>query len=152
MSLQEPAGARHPIARRDALRYAALVGAGVAATSSVGLLSPAAAHDDHDDDHDHEGVLPPPRPIPGGIAPGLHVFAPGPPEVTLPFSGLQLQGLDVEPSVMTDYAGFTALAFHAGTAVANDGTRYNLETDMRAYRGRYVASDGTTRHGAFGFV
>jgi hypothetical protein len=36
--------------------------------------------------------------------------------VTLPFTGLTLQGLEVEPSVITDYRGFTALAYHAGTA------------------------------------
>ncbi len=145
MSLHRTAEAGHAIVRRDALRYAALVGTGVAVGSSVGLTSPAEAHG-------RGGVLPAPQPIPGGLAPDLHVFAPGPPEITLPFSGAQLQGLDVEPSVFTDYAGFTALAFHAGTATGSDGKRYNLETDMRAYRGRYVAADGTTRRGSFGFV
>ena len=54
--------------------------------------------------------------------------------------------------MLTDYAGFSALAFHAGKAIGSDGVRYNLETDMRAYRGRYRASDGTRRRGAFGFV
>ena len=54
--------------------------------------------------------------------------------------------------MFTDYAGFTALAFHVGTAIGSDGSRYNLETDMRAYRGQYRAADGTRRRGAFGFV
>jgi hypothetical protein len=35
--------------------------------------------------------------------------------VTLPVSGLQLQGLDVELAVITDYRGITALACVAGT-------------------------------------
>ena len=77
----------------------------------------------------------------------IHVFAPGPPDVTLPFTGIQLQGLDVEPSVITDYKGVTALAFHAGTATGSDGRRYNLETDMRAMEGTYVA-DGRLAGGA----
>lgn len=149
MSLHEPAETGRTFARRDALRYAALVSTGVAVSSSVGFGSRAEAHDHA---HERRGVLPAPQPIPGGLAPGFHVFAPGPTDITLPFSGAQLQGLDVEPSVFTDYAGFTALAYHVGTAVGSDGTRYNLETDMRAYRGRYVASDGTTRRGSFGFV
>ena len=77
---------------------------------------------------------------------------PGLADVVLPISGFPLQGLDVEPSVFTDYAGFSALAFHVGTATGSDGKRYDLETDMRAYRGRYVAADGTQRRGVYGFV
>jgi len=54
-------------------------------------------------------TLPAPTPIPGGNqipgGPFLHVFLPGPPEVTLPFTGTQLQGLDTEPAVITDYRG-----------------------------------------------
>lgn len=145
MSRHETAEAGHTIARRDALRYAALVGTGAAVSVGVGQAGPAEAHG-------RDGVLPAPRPIPGGLAPDFHVFAPGPTDITLPFSGAQLQGLDVEPSVITDYAGFTSLAYHVGTATGSDGIRYDLETDMRAFRGRYVASDGTTRRGAFGFV
>jgi hypothetical protein len=72
--------------------------------------------------------------------------------VTLPFSGVQLQGLDIEPSVITNYAGTTAVAFHVGRAVGSDGARYNLETDMRAIQGTHVAADGSRRHGTFGFV
>ena len=45
--------------------------------------------------------VPPPNPIPGGIqlAPGvvIHVWGAGDPAVTLPFSGITLQGLDYEP-------------------------------------------------------
>lgn len=144
MGTPENVESLHVIGRRDALRYGAVAGTAVIG-ASVGLTGRA-----HADESD--GVLPAPTPIPGGIEPQLHVFAPGPRHITLPFSGVQLQGLDVEPSVFTDYAGFSALAFHVGTATGSDGKQYNLETDMRAYRGRYIAADGTTRRGVFGFV
>ena len=59
-----------------------------------------------------QGVLPAPNPIPGGIVldPGpppvvIHVFAPGDPSITLPFSGLPLGGFDVEPCTITDFKG-----------------------------------------------
>ncbi|MET0995189.1 MAG: hypothetical protein ABWY20_14415 [Mycobacterium sp.] len=131
------------VARRKVLRYGAVVGAAVVG-GNVASASPAHATD--------RRVLPAPNPIPGGLDVDLHVFAPGPRSVTLPFSGFQLQGLNVEPSVFTDFAGFSAVAFHAGTALGSDGVRYNLETDMRAFRGQYVAADGTRRRGVFGFV
>jgi hypothetical protein len=106
--------------------------------------------------HGTRRVLPAPKPIPGGLplpdGSLIHVFAPGPLGVTLPFTGVQLQGLDVEPSVVTDYSGFTALAFHVGTATDGDGKAYNLETDIRVMNGSYVAADGSRRSGVFGFV
>jgi hypothetical protein len=106
----------------------------------------------HAHGHGLPRVLPAPKPIPGGIqipgGPLIHVFVPGPDDVTLPFSGLQLQGLDVEPSVITDYRGFTALAYVAGS----DGRQYNLEADMRAMEGTYVAEDGSWQRGLFAFI
>jgi hypothetical protein len=72
--------------------------------------------------------------------------------VTLPFTGSQLQGLDAEPSVITDYRGVTALAYLAGSATGSDGKTYNLEADMRAMAGTHVATDGTRQHGLFGFI
>jgi hypothetical protein len=96
-----------------------------------------------------------PSPIPGGIelAPGLviHVFAPGNPAVTLPFTGITLQGLDVEPTTITDFNGSTAVAYHVGTARASDGRTYNLETDIRAFEGEYVV-DGVSHRGSFALV
>jgi hypothetical protein len=138
------------INRRSLLKYGAAAGA--AAAIGPAVSAPAgAAHT-----RDAPRVLPLPTPIPGGLQipglPLLHVFAPGPPEVTLPFSGTQLQGLDVEPSVITNYTGTTAVAFHVGSAVGSDGARYNLETDMRAIQGTYIAADGSRRHGTFGFI
>jgi hypothetical protein len=100
-------------------------------------------------------VTPAPSPIPGGIelGPGLviHVFGAGDPSVTLPFSGITLAGLDVEPSTITDFNGSSALAYHVGTARGSDGKTYNLETDIRAFEGEYVV-DGEARHGAFALV
>jgi hypothetical protein len=100
-------------------------------------------------------VTPAPNPIPGGIDLGggtvIHVFAPGDPDITLPFTGVTLQGLDVEPGTITDFNGSSAVAFHVGTAQGSDGGTYNLETDMRAFEGEFVVG-GVTHRGAFGFV
>jgi hypothetical protein len=60
--------------------------------------------------------------------------------------------LDVEPSTITDFRGVVALAFLAGHAKGSDGVTYNLESDMRAFKGDFVAADGTTHRGSFGFV
>jgi hypothetical protein len=96
-----------------------------------------------------------PTPIPGGIelAPGLviHVWGPGDPSVTLPFTGITLQGLNTEPATITDFNGTSAVAYHVGSARGDDGKTYNLETDIRAFEGEYVV-DGVTRHGAFALV
>jgi hypothetical protein len=98
---------------------------------------------------------PAPNPIPGGIelAPGfvIHVWGPGDPAVTLPFTGITLQGFDVEPSTITDFNGSSALAFHVGRARASDGTIYNLETDIRAFEGEYVIDD-EVHHGSFALI
>jgi hypothetical protein len=136
--------------RRTILRYGAVTAAAAAVAPTLpALAGPAHAHGKPE-------VLPLPRPIPGGLplpdGSLIHVFAPGPLGVTLPFTGVQLQGLDVEPSVITDYSGFTTLAFHVGTATGGDGKAYNLETDIRVVDGSYVAADGSRQRGVFGFV
>jgi hypothetical protein len=98
---------------------------------------------------------PAPNPIAGGIelAPGLviHVFAPGDPAVTLPFTGITLQGFDVEPATIGDFNGASALAYHVGSARASDGRTYNLETDIRAFEGEYVV-DGDVHRGSFALI
>jgi len=138
------------ISRRALFKY----GASAGAAATVGPMLPAMTSAAHASGLPR--VLPAPKPIPGGIqlpdGSVLHVFPPGPPEVTLPFTGLTLQGLDVEPSVITDYRGFTALAYHAGTATGSDGRQYNLETDMRAMEGTYVATDGSRQRGLFALI
>ena len=73
-------------------------------------------------------------------------------DITLPFTGVTLQGLDVEPSTLTDFHGASAVAFHVGEAKGSDGHTYNLETDIRVMEGKYVAVDGTTRHGSFALI
>ena len=102
-----------------------------------------------------KSVSPPPKPIPGGIelAPGfvIHIFGPGDPAVTLPFTGITLQGLDVEPLTITDFKGASALAYHVGTVRGSDGRTYNLETDIRAFDGEYVAQ-GSVRRGSFALI
>jgi TAT (twin-arginine translocation) pathway signal sequence len=138
------------MSRRRVLRYGAVAGAAVAIGGTASSLASPAYADGVPD------VLPAPRPIPGGttLPDGtvIHVFVPGPPTVTLPFTGVQLQGLDVEPSVITDFTGFTALAYHVGTAIDSEGVRYNLETDMRVMKGTYRATDGTRKRGVFAFI
>ncbi len=94
----------------------------------------------------------PPEPIPGGLAPGIHVWAPGNPNVTLPFSKTTLMGFDVDPTTILNLRGFSAVAFHVGTATGSDGKTYNLETDIRAYEGTYAASDGVQRFGKFALI
>jgi hypothetical protein len=132
--------------------------AGATALAFVpGLSLRALARDDDDKQR-----LPAPKPIPGGLdlsglglAPPyhfIHVFPPGPENITLPFTGGRLQGLDVEPSTLTDFHGTTAVAFHVGEAKGSDGQTYNLETDMRVMEGKYVAVDGTTKHGSFALI
>jgi hypothetical protein len=100
-------------------------------------------------------VLPPPRPIPGGIdlaPPLIHVHEPGTLNKALPYTGAVLEGLDVEPNTITDFKGVIAQAYHAGTATGSDGKRYNLETDIRAYQGEYIADDGSHHHGTFALL
>jgi hypothetical protein len=137
------------LTRRAIFRGAAGTFAGVAA----GVTAPQAALAGHH----ASGELPvPPEPIPGGIelAPGqvIHVWAPGPTDVTLPFSGATLQGLDVEPTTIKDFNGFSVVAFHAGRAWGSDGARYDLETDLRAFQGTYIDRTGRRRFGTFGFI
>jgi hypothetical protein len=139
------------LSRRGFMQSAASAAAGTTAL----LTSPsgAAASGEH---RAPERQVVPPKPIPGGIDIGggqlIHVWAAGDPSVTLPFSGGTLMGFDVEPATIEDFKGFSAAAFHAGTARGSDGTTYNLETDMRAFRGAYVDTTGTRRFGTFAFI
>jgi hypothetical protein len=121
-----------------------------------GLSSRALARDD---DNGHDKPLPEPKPIPGGtdlselgLKPPydfIHELLPGPKGVVLPFTGVQLEGLNVEPSTITDFKGATALAYHVGKAKGSDGKTYNLETDFRVMEGHYVSVEGTRRQGTF---
>jgi hypothetical protein len=146
--------------RRFLIGGAAVAGGGL--MSAFGRPGAALADDPDDDDFDDDRklpLLPIPEPIPGGTPiPGLpapfdfiHLFTPGPSGVTLPFSGIPLEGLDVEPSTITNFEGHTALAYIAGTATGSDGNTYDLEVDIRAFEGKYVAG-GSTKRGAFALI
>jgi hypothetical protein len=87
-----------------------------------------------------------PRPIPGGIRPFgpdselIHVFdySPG-----------------FEPSTITDFDGVVGIAHFTGMGTAWDakGAReLPYDSDMRFMVGRYVAMDGRTYEGTFGFI
>ncbi len=136
------------ISRRRFVQTAATAAAGVT------LARPTVAAARRGEHHRSAGV--PPKPIPGGVTPPnhaqIHLWPAGDPAVTLPFSHGTLKGFDVDPSTITDFRGFSALAYHAGTATGSDGAPYNLETHMTALRGDYVATDGTRRFGTFAFI
>ena len=121
------------VSREMLLKWAALHNAWhqrMAATGAI-ALSPSGSLD--------------PSPLPGGFAPGAHVFVPGPPE-------FGLQGLDVEPGTVTDFNGFSAVGYFAGTAVGSDGVTYDMLNDMRLQQGTYIAVDGSVRRGTFAFT
>jgi hypothetical protein len=63
-----------------------------------------------------------------------------------------LRGFDADPSTITDFRGFAAIAYHVGSAIGSDGATYNLESHMTALQGTYVASEGTRRFGTFSFI
>ena len=146
---------REPGISRRRFIHTAAAGATALAFGS-GLSSRAHAQADH---KGHDEPLPEPKPIPGGtdlsgfgLKPPydfIHEFAPGPKGVVLPFTKVALEGLNVEPSTITDFKGATALAYHVGKAKGSDGKTYNLETDFRVMEGRYVSVGGTRRQGTF---
>jgi hypothetical protein len=91
-----------------------------------------------------------PVPIPGGFvpfpgAPFIHVLAPGPID-------LGLMGENVEPNTITNFQGFSALAYIAGTATDADGNTYSMLNDMRVFQGTYVSADGSVLSGTFAFI
>jgi hypothetical protein len=129
---------------------------GAVATAAAGVAGPLAWPEGAESGGrgDHADPAPAPKPIPGGIdiPPVIHVFVPGPEGKVLPFTQTVLEGFDVEPSTITDFKGFTALAYLLGTATGSDGERYNLEVDIRAFEGEYVAEDGSSNFATFGFI
>ena len=123
------------------LRFATVVASVATVVLSAGLVlsaSPAVAAGSD------------PKPIPGGFvpfpgAPFIHVFAPGPVD-------LGFQGEKVEPNTITDFSGFSAIAYIAGTATDADGNSYTMVNDMRVFRGTYVSEDGSVLTGTFAFI
>jgi hypothetical protein len=96
------------------------------------------------------GAGPEPTPIPGGLkppgSPVLHVWAPGP-------VGLNdfAQGVDVEPSTITNFRGMSAIAYVQGKARTNSRSNLDLDSDMRLFVGTYM-KDGVEHRGAFAFI
>lgn len=99
-----------------------------------------------------------PNPIPGGFDTGdptlgvIHQFVPGPTDKVTPFLELPGEGLDAEPSTITDFNGYSAMAVVAGQVKGSDGATYDCEFDIRAYKGDYISVDGKKRYGAFAFL
>jgi hypothetical protein len=90
---QRPTG---KLSRRQLFKY----GASAGAAATVGPMLPTMTSAAHA--HGLPDVLPAPKPIPGGITlpdgTTIHVFAPGPPDVTLPFTGIQLMAGTSSPA------------------------------------------------------
>ena len=84
-------------------------------------------------------------PIPGGLAPGLHLWLPGPVDQGF-------QGLDVEPNTITNFQGFAAIGYFLGVATGSDGEEYDMFHDIRVFDGNYVSADGTHHRGTFAFI
>ena len=137
------------IGRRRLLQGTGAAAAVAGAVGTGGLASSASATA-------LRRAKPAPLPIPGGFEAGppvgfVHLFLPGPTTAVTPFFGFPGEGLDVEPSPMTNFKGFTAFAVLAGHAEGSDGKTYNVEFDLRAMEGEYHAQDGSHHRGAFGF-
>ena len=97
-----------------------------------------------------------PRPIPGGMVlrdgSRIHIWAPGPNGMQLPYTKLGLQGLHVDPSTITDSDGHVARAYVIGTALGSDGREYNLEADIVPFNGAYIGEDGLQHKGTFASI
>src|SRR5262245_34718880 len=134
-----------------------LILASAGAVAGAALAATAAHASDDRDDHER-GRRSAPLPIPGGIQIGptpddvIHVWAPGPSTTKLPFSGAPLQGHDYDSTTIYTLDGNVAIASHAGRGVAGDGTPYNLETDVRAFEGRFALADGTKHEASFALI
>ena len=130
--------------------------AGAVAAGVVTSVSPGRASEDSSELlHSRKHVQPPlpePKPIPGGTAfpPDIFIhelFPPGDDHAS--FTLVTLQGLNVEPSTITDFKGVTVLAYHVGSATGSDGNTYDLETDIRVMQGDYIALNGEQQEGTF---
>lgn len=147
------------LAHRTPMSRRAFIGGTAAAAALVGTAGVAAPA------HAHEPLTGPAKPAPspiGAIIPSgvtepaflefIHWLLPGPIGSSTPFIGIPGFGLDVEPSTMGDYRGFTTFAVVSGQAEGSDGNSYDLEFDIRVMRGEYQAADGSRHHGTFAFL
>ena len=132
-----------PVSRRHFVRSATgALAAGAALTS--GVWTPLTSASEREHEHDPAN----PVPIPIGSF-GFHVNAPG-------FPGLD--PVDADPSTITDFQGFTGLAYISGMVSRTDRhTQAKVElpflfSDMRFMDGEYRGFDGRVRRGTFGFI
>jgi hypothetical protein len=129
-----------PLSRRHFVRSATgAVAAGAALTSGVWTpLAASARGPEHD--------VANPVPIPIGSF-GFHVNAPA-----------VLDPIDADPSTITDFQGFTGLAYISGMVSRTDrhtNAKIDLPflfSDMRFMEGEYQGFDGRIRRGTFGFI
>jgi hypothetical protein len=142
-SLQEVAFQRQLVDRRNdvgTLSRAEVLQRGAAAVallSGASLLraAPAYAHWQAD-----------PLPIPGGFDENFNLVPKD------PFIHVMPPAIGFDMSTITDFRGVVAAADIQGKALGSDGTHYEFDADMRFMRGVYVARDGGTRRGGFGFI
>ena len=135
---------RSPLpSRRQFVRSAGVLAAGAAALTTGRWMPIASAHERSDDRR-----LPNPVPIPIGSF-GFHVNAPGVPG---------LDPVDADPSTITDFHGFTGLAYISGMVVRTNRRTHEtvelpfLSSDMRFMAGEYRGFDGRVRRDTFGFI
>jgi hypothetical protein len=126
--------ARHSLSRRGFIGGAA---AATGVTVGTGLLWPTA-----------------------GSAAARPNRAPKPTTAKIKVNGITFHvtsfGPGMDPSSITDFKGFVGVADVRGKGIAKhpNGRVETLlfDTDMRFMKGVYVAQDGKTYHGTFGFV
>jgi len=127
-----PIGHRHfwdrALSRRQFLGTAAAAG-GVAAAASLWVPSLA---------HAEAPGAGTPRPIPGTVAPGA------------PFH-VKLPGAGSEPSTITDFNGFIAIADIEGTGTGA-GSGLTFGADVRFMTGTFRGTDNRIHSGTFGFI
>jgi hypothetical protein len=132
--LDNPAGHEHfwerALSRRQAMRRIGATAGGVAAASAL-LRTPAAWATPRGGPND-------PTPIPANPQfLDLHVNFPGPNE---------------DPSTVWNFTGKVGVAEIQGTAHDSNGARWFYDADMRFMQGTYVAQNGVTHSGTFGFI
>lgn len=104
-----------------------------------------------------------PKPIPFLVGPTgapapfdfIHWTLPGPEGAVTPINQLPAFGgvadpIDSDPSVMTDFDGFTAYSVVVGEAESSEGP-LDVELDIRVFDGKYIGEDGKQHRGTFGF-
>jgi len=72
--------------------------------------------------------------------------------VTLPFTGATLQGLDVEPTTIRDFKGFSAVAFHVGHGDRQGRRALRPRNRLARVPGDLRRWDWTRRFGTFAFI